>query len=230
MQSNFIVVGQMRNGSSYLCSSLSSHPDITCHLELLHRKNYNGELSGVYKYLADSVFSAKTKFRGFKLLSHQMWGHNTVGCYILKSLISSFECKVIHIVRRNHLESYVSNLLAKKSNIWNVFDKERVDNHFVMYTPDIIEKYNQKINIKKHEYDLYCRRALKSEQFIDQLYPNNFKILYEEMPDKIQDVLKYLGAESVQLYSGTVKLRNKCLAELIENYDEVLNWSDCGHF
>ena len=213
----------MRSGSSCLSSYLASHPDITSLMEILHRKNYKDGLENIKDYLSNGVFSIKSRSRGFKLMYHQMWGLKTEGCLHIKKILDSFGCRIIHIVRKNKLEAYVSQLLAKKSGIWNAFKKRRFDNHFVQYAPQLLEKYNSKVYVDPIEYQSFCRRYDVWERCVDELYPDNLKIYYENMIESLPKVLDFLKVKNYKLHCDSVKLRSMPLEKIIINHCDFMN-------
>ena len=222
MGNNFVIIGPMRSGSSSLCSYLDSHPDITCKFELLHRNHYKGTIAGVHDYLASRVFDvAPTPFRGFKMLYHQMWGRKTPDCYMIQSILKSFGCKVIHLTRRNHFESFVSKCLARRSKVWNVFRTKKADKHFTMERPGIIDEYNRPITVNPEEYLAYIQKLNRWQQAVNELYHDCFKVSYETLEMQLYDVADFLGAPRKPMTCDTIKLRTKSMSEVVSNYDEV---------
>lgn len=218
---NFVIFGRMRSGSSMLCSYLDSHSKITCDLEVLHRKRYNGEVTGTRKHIKELITTAPTPIFGFKVLYHQMWGLKTTGFYVIREVLHSLDLKFIHIIRRNKLESYVSQILARQSSIWNAFENRRVDNHFIKLDESTLKRYNQPITISIPEYERYVKRSKQWEDAIRSSY-DCLEIAYEDLPATLPSVLNHIGVEHEELTCETVKLRTKPLSELITNLDDVL--------
>lgn len=209
----------MRTGSSLLCSMLDSHSEIQCKLEVLHRKHYNGPAQNVEEYLT-RLSEARTKpVFGFKIMYHQMWGFNTPGYRTIAEALTRNKVKIIHLIRPNYLDTFLSQLLASRSDVWNAFESRRIDKHFIMKQPDTIEKYNSAVQIDIGKFDEYCQRYSRWSDLIDRTF-QSFRVTYERIQWS-SEVLDFLGVPRQDLVGDTVKLRTQSKADLISNYQEL---------
>jgi LPS sulfotransferase NodH len=220
MQQNFVIFGRMRCGSSLLCSLLDSHPDVRCELELLHRERYRGGLAGTEAHLRSQLFDLPgPPIRGCKILYHQTFGIRTSAKLV--ALLRQLDCKFIHLIRWNQLDSFVSHMLAKRSRIWNAFRSKHVNRHFVQERPGIHEEYNQPIYIDPIEYMAYKEKTRVWARRIGELCPDALRVHYEDLYERMPMVLEFLGAKAAPLTADTIKLRTRPKSELILNYDEL---------
>lgn len=213
----------MRTGSSLLCSRLNTHPDIECHLEILHRKHYKGSVRGVPKYLREKAAAGEKKHYGFKIMYHQLWGYKTAGFNRIAAAIR--RNKIIHLTRPNHLDAYLSLLLARQSKVWNAFETQQIDRHFIQNQPDTDEKYNQPVVVDVAAYDKFSARYKRWIRLIKDTYPDAYHATYDEVSESLGPIQEFLRVRRADLKGDTVKLRTKTKRELIVNYDEV-----CEHF
>tara|TARA_Y100000034_G_scaffold288_1_gene399 strand:- start:1462 stop:2163 length:702 start_codon:yes stop_codon:yes gene_type:complete len=223
---NFIIIAHARTGSTWLSTSLASHPHIASGGEIFSKGNYNwkkwkkiGE-GGPEDYL-DYVYSVgrrtgritnKTKICGYKIL----YGHD-VKQVDVKSFVPK-ETKVIHLKRRRHLMSLTSQILTQKAR-WALARNP-------WQTP--YEHQECFINKKQLERisDFYKEREKKWEYF-DEVFEDHstLEIWYEQMCEDTEKthnkVLDFLGIERQPLESRMIKQRDKLLREIIINYEEA---------
>src|SRR5262249_43604388 len=116
----FAVVGGPRTGSSHLVSLLDSHPDIACWGREVFLQGEAFDLSGApdpRSFLLDHLFRVNTRAGGFKLLWDAM---DRFGC-VIWDLLDELGVRLIHTVRRNVLDAYISLNLATINNAFTCY-------------------------------------------------------------------------------------------------------------
>lgn len=235
----------MRTGSTWLSTLLDSHPDIRCKHELLHKTRFRGTPIEAKEYLDRHIFYDDGKVNGFKVMYHQMRGISSSDCELFAWLFREFyKCKVVHIMRRNVLDSYISYILAKRSGIYNLFNDNKFNGKWITRQPDLpldtkarinfvnsngqkrisdaVELYNNKITIDLADLKDFRDKTKRWEERIPELFPDNIEVYYEDLPN-IPGVCNYLGVSSAVKLSNnrTFRLRRVPVDVICENYDEI---------
>jgi len=216
---NFIIFGQSRSGSTLLMDLIKSHPEINCETELF---NYL-ELFPKFKplrslfrsfplpYIYYRAKKTQKAVYGFKLFFFQV--HNPEKCL---AQLARKNWKFIHIKRQNLLRQSLSNIIAMETNHWH----RRVENK-----PSV-----EKIEIKPERllHVLKNRTAwkLKEKKLIEKY--NHITITYEDDlmdKDKWQQtankVFRYLEIDPIEVNSELKKTYKKPYTELILNFAEL---------
>jgi hypothetical protein len=196
---------------------------------LLHRRAYEGSAYDAPNYLDEAFFNNSTNpVQGFKILYHQFRGPISDEC---SEFIKMFRdgYKIIHMQRRNKLETYVSHRMAKKSLIWNVFINEEKVNfkthngkQFVS-VDHCVSSYNRPIRINIEDYKMFEKKLSVWEKKIKEYFPDHLEVFYEDLPN-ISNVCEFLGVpDCTDLKAETIKLRKLPLEQMILNYDEIVS-------
>lgn len=220
---HFIILAHARTGSTWLSTSLGSHPQITSGGEIFSNGNrhwtkwkeeqgqekWQEYIKHMYKYgETENKITQNTVAVGYKLL----YDHDVKEIDI--SLIPQ-DVKIIHLKRKRNLMCLTSQILAKKSGLLglkNPWQQPYVNQRIIVP----IKKMFWEINAYKKQW-----------KHFDETFKNNeiIEIWYEQMvanPEKEQNrVLDFIGIKKIPLISRIKKQRNKLLREIIINYDEV---------
>ncbi len=243
----FILLGNSRTGSSLLRTYLSSHSDIVCYDELFDmektvfnyigfpHKNDKSLLKFRDKYSIE--FLNKFVFRGyrnnivavgFKIFYHQF--NNEIRNY----LYNSCNLKIIHLKRRNILDSYISLKFASTTGIWSLVNHDfyknaKAENMEKFTTSSKLHTCNKNIKLKIDFDDCkkYLEQTEKNIKYYDNLFKNHdvLEIYYEDFSENIQQVKKqifsFLSASDTSFVSPMIKVNTKQHKDIIENYDEI---------
>lgn len=211
----FVVITRLRTGSNLRVNLLGSHPDIATYGEMFN------QLHGLTsEWIWNSIFGFKSrsvKFVGFKIFYYHPL--NSDDRWIWDKIYSDNTIPVIHLVRDNTLQTFLSKQIADKTKVWqNQNGKNFFDD----------ESKRVYLNPKK------CLEVFeRTERWVndtDQKLANHrtIKISYEEITgDKQSDTLEkiqpFLGVSPMALSSGMRKQNNEneAVADLIENYSEI---------
>jgi hypothetical protein len=102
----FVVLTTARTGSTHLVSLLNEHPDIRCHGEIFKRADVPSLEKSLRKWTSES---AAERAIGCKL----MYYHDTKHRIVWKYIGDHPDVRIVHLVRSNELERYVSDRLVR---------------------------------------------------------------------------------------------------------------------
>ena len=237
----FAIIAYARSGSTWLSSSLGSHPHIASGGEIFnwtnpHWRNWTKKGESAESYLGHikeigierGNITKETKICGYKLLYYHTTMHPSLAVESandsshttteLNIEAITKNTKIIHLKRRRHLMSITSNLLVENSKRDNI-----VRPHQAKYI-------NQNITIESNALENIHNKFKEKEkkwEYFDNVFKNHEKIevWYEVMclnPEKEHNkILEFLGAKQVPLKGKTKKQRTTLLRETITNYGEA---------
>lgn len=139
----------------------------------------------------------------------------------LFELIKKNECKVIHLIRENMFENYVSNQLANQTRQYCAFDGDEIRSEQIVLSADqtIMEIKKCEANIKKF-----------TQFFVESNYKNFMEISYTELTrlnDSSDIYMKNKLKEFFQLSNiNNIEVRTRKIAlppsAVISNYKEEI--------
>lgn len=225
----FIILGRSRTGSNFLRGFLKIHPQVISLGEIFREQDKiefdspyfseNQAILNVYQtdpvnFLRQKVFRRfrpSVKAVGFKLFYY----HATSAPYnqIWDYLIQQNEIHVIHIKRKNILQTHISRLKAVQNNQWVNTNgiKDRQISVFV--------------DPEQAKSDFETTR--QSEKNADQQFSSHpmLQITYEDLvgdaPTCMQKIEDFLGLSHQPALPQTYKQSHLTLAESITNYDAL---------
>lgn len=208
----FIILSRSRTGSNLFVSLLHNHPNVICSTEILGRIGNDSE-----KRRIDSFFcKKKTKIKavGFKIFYyHPVDKENS---NVWETLNGYKKLKVIHLTRNNILETIVSREIAIKSKRWVQLKESREYNFKLRLDPKLVlEEINRTLNYQKEFRDKFKNHQIKEVTY-EELVLNRFSVLKE--------TFQFLGLKTHKSNTNLIKQNNKRLSDVLENYDEVINY------
>jgi LPS sulfotransferase NodH len=211
----FIILGRSRTGSNFLKGLLNSHTDIVCYGELFRGSDREDQNKyDAIKFLDTNVwygYPKKFKAVGFKIFYYH--SHKGQNQKLWKRILNDRSIKVLHITRKNMLNTLLSRYKAGVSDKW-------------ANTKGSSEK-NIQFNIPYSEAvkDFQWTKRLEQEYRVKLKNHKVFEIVYEDLEkdaNKIMnEVQKFLGMEIQKLAPSTFKQRSSSIRDSIENYDEL---------
>ena len=227
----FIILCRSRTGSNLLVNLLQSHEKMRLFYELFN-DNYNPKDSWDFinqgfpkiwrikqdnpgRFLDRFVFREMPKYIsavGFKIFYyHAQKGKEQAVWDYLKDTKG---IKIIHLKRKNILQTYVSQETALKTNNWVSKGKSNNTNQ-----PSIDLDYNLVLKAfeKTRQREQEAEELFAEHQIINVIYEDIIKD-YAKETKRIQDFLK---VDYQPLYISTRKQSQKSLAEQIHNYEEL---------
>lgn len=202
---HFVIFSQPRSGNNLMRTTLAQHPQIKCYGEILHPNHicYNKDNLGFdvcIQEILDWFGRCQKQKTGFVLQDYQM------SPYVL-SRLHDLQPSIIHLLRKNRLERYVSWEIAKKSLIYLSCVPVHNQHTVRINIPKLLEEFQN----TRHECVLHDFRTLT--------------VYYEELSHNLQDtvsnIFSFLGLKSCLVLPRLVKIEQRPIHQIIENWDEV---------
>ena len=226
MPDRFVVLATPRCGSNWLCSLLDSHPDILCHHELfnLERIRLSRSLAANPGFLGDMESRQAAPREFLNKAWNKSLGHKAVGFklnlgqseIIFDEVLDDPKVAKIIISRRNRVRSFVSEMIAEKTKIWESFpDSEPMPDP----GPQKVEAAELFEQVRRNQ-DYYT--ALR--QRLDATGQTALEVQYEQLNDRQQHqtILDFLQLDvDVALTTATSKMNRGSLRVLISNFDQL---------
>jgi|GEM_PF-2509288 len=233
----FILVGHPRTGSTLFRELMNQNPQVQMYSELFHpneleRKTthaiptdqgtiyYNNPKEDAFDFLKREVWNYKNSERydavGFKLFSERVQTEGTER-FFARIKDEFGDVKIIHLVRDNLLDVWVSRKLAEKSGVWRLqidaqrdaYDKvDRID-----IDPEELGKFFENTSMMTD----FFRRHFSGTGYIEVNYDKLVATPQNEI-DRMHRFLDVLP-HSVQIHLQ--KQNKRPLIETVTNYHEI---------
>lgn len=234
----FIILGSPRVGSTWILSALTSHPHVIGYGEIFDNVNFLENLNDPLPYalypdetmayfeklkeedpagLLDNYIYRKyheaIKCVGFKFFYDQP-EHEPCRSKVLNYLTFHNDISIIHIKRKNLLESIVSLEIALTTNNW-----VKTPNNPDSEVQPFVLGYNRCLQ-------LFEERERQQQRF-DTLFKhfNTYQLYYEDLLNSplthFMAIQSFLGLEPRELYTVLKKQKTKPLPALLLNYEEL---------
>lgn len=209
----FIILSSGRCGSTLLHTYLNSNPNILSKGEILQRL-YDGDKPNAPKEIASIVFpvhGSNIKAVGLKLFYDYREMDNFKNAF--EALANDRSIKVIHLVRENKLEQFVSYKRAWRDLEWSANPRNR--------------DYVTKVKVDIHEYSNFVNEnEIQRKMALEMFEGHEFiDLTYEELTNSGQRCLlriqEFLGVKVSPLFTALEKQNDKPLKEVVENWEEV---------
>ena len=208
--SKFVVITRSRTGSNFLLTLLNSHKDIRVHGEMFSRLG-NKNTDYIYKKIYPN--KSLKKFVGFKIFYYHQLDSNDRSIWNI--LQENPSIKIIHLQRKNLLRVHTSRLIAEKTDIWSTKSEREIGVNEKKVSVDVlkvIEDFETTSEHIKKTKDLF-----KNHEVLDVYYEN----LVNNQEEETVKILRFLGAQQMNLKSQLKKQNPEKLKNLISNYEEV---------
>lgn len=213
----YVILFIERDGSTYLTSLLTSHPDIEAIYERFAVLNQKNATSAEQNAWAAEFFTppliARSKARGFKTKLVDV-----LDLQGFTKLLHEKNVRIIQMRRRNRVKAVVSRINARRlyeaTGNWNLYDKS--DRMPAMeIDQELFQDYLQEREDADEELQTY----------VDQLSLPKLKIVYEDLlTDKaatLQKVFSFLKVADKPVQEKTMKHTSDDLRDVILNFDEL---------
>lgn len=235
--SKFVICCAARTGSTYLVHLLRSNPEILCHGEVIGLSMV-GALVGSYAekrkdspefelalhkklienpelFLYDNIFDSQDrKVVGFKFKTDELFDPDYARYQ--EALGADQEIKVIHLVRKNLLDQYISHQVVLNQTGVTLLHSNEVAPEIRPFTCDITHAIAY--------FEDVVQRELLSEKFYAG--HRSISVSYEGLQEKSsgdrEAIQKFLGVTIKTLASATKKIIRDN-RELLNNLDETLS-------
>lgn len=235
----FILLAARRSGTSLVIDCLNSHPDIHCvkrafGLEhkiknptpdlhsggfylyrvknLINRLRYYFARSGLIgDFLKEDVFNMDSDIKnvGFRMIYDMSLKYPYVSEWAKNN-----DIKVIHLIRKNILKTYVSSMTAPIHKMHHPREGEKITTVKINLDPDKVIK---ELNTRLSEIDAQ-RNRYTSSNYIEVFYED----FVENQDDESKKLLDFIGADNGHsLKSTLVKINPDSLEHVVENHEEI---------
>lgn len=210
----FVILCEPRTGSTLLHTYLNYHPHIRSYGEIL-RENAEENKSIAHEPVKTYVFkphAAQLKAVGLKLFYSYYQAPPFHDAF--QEVIKMQDVKVIHLIREDILQQYVSHNIAKQSGEWSA-SRSDSKNEYRKLLVDLN-------HLKQFVTAYYQKRALIKGYFA---HHEKLDITYERLKDDTEHVLaevqQFLKVEPRKLLTLLQKQNTKPLEHVVENYAEA---------
>ncbi len=240
----FVIFNFPRSGSNLLCSMLNQHPDILCHHEVFNpQKIYyakdfhellgddeplprleliNGKVGLGSKWARNASperFMAKLWQHDF---GAQAVGFNLFPTHIPNAAVPVLEdpaVKKVLLVRRNKVKCYVSRAIARKTGVWDLYEK-KANSPKISVTVDPKRLLNWSSGYDRYFDQVRKRLEVTGQGYLDLTYedivgPNGSEIK--------TSLLDFIGVtpETHYLQPPLKKQNSNRLSELVSNFAQL---------
>lgn len=224
----FIVLGRPRIGSSWLISLLDSHPNIYARGEIFLRLNGRD-----YREILNKVFCKQPlniKAVGFKIFYLQPY--DDTNCGLWPELIEAQHIHVIHLKRKNILQTLLSKKISHQTKISKAtrgnqlkdIQKRKVELSYETYLQDIQER---KIEFTYEELLTEFKTLKSLEAEFDDKFRSHpiLTVYYEDLVSRLniemETITNFLELPFYHPKSQYVKLNPENPSTLIANYESL---------
>jgi hypothetical protein len=228
--SRFVILSTQRSGSNFLEDRLAGHPAISMYRGEVFRKTlhaptaYRGYRDAkVSRRLLGAVAPAAVKAQylrwlhrsapkdapviGFRVMYDQLRRNPSIASILLVT-----RTPVIHLVRENVLETYVSVVAARQSGLYVTRSTKKKTPPVVIDAASLVNELERRVAlIDRH------RRLLRASPSIEV----GFDLLVDGPEQADTTTLGFLGLEPVPLGSRIQRSGDRPLTDRIANIDEV---------
>lgn len=228
----FVIMADLRSGSTLLSSSLNRHPQIRCYGELFHPDTLpDNQIPGQDRHALSAGEIMQQVFRlneekaiGFKamiFLPMPSQSHWKDAWNVLKS---RQDLHVIHLLRLDQLAAYTSALIAQKTGVFHPHHGDplyRPENRPSVHIDP--ERYIQWRTDRERLF--YMRsRFMRGKPSFTMTYEK----LTESWETTIRDVQRFLTVDPIALKPEKQKQETRPLSEAILNYEQLTGHLEKG--
>ena len=242
----FIILGTGRTGSNMLMSALQAHPQVVIYGEIFNNARHDriGSINRYPSYIKHQkalkirkeqpidfldnhifrIYPKSTEAVGFKFFYWHCHEHHWK-C-VWDHLKSMQDLKIIHIKRKNRLDTFLSLKLAQNNKQWSQkqINDEKNQIAVTLDFDECLRSFND-WEEKEVFYDHYFAGHPMLEVFYEHLC--------EEYDQKIYDIVDFLGLTPLYLKPATLKQARDSKDKVITNYFELkekFRHTKWGHF
>lgn len=228
----FIIVADLRTGSTLLSTSLNRHPQVRCYGEIFHPDDFpDNQLDGYCRQelTAREMIAQALALPGFRAIgframvflpppSHPRWAD------AWSHLAELDDLRVLYLSRRDRLAQYASMLIAEQTGVYHPYDNDP------LYKPENRPKIaidpQQFVEWTRQRDDLFAqrRRQLAGKPSLEL----DYETLTVQWPQAIAQVQDFLGVAWHPLDQGKRKQETRPLAEVISNYHALQRLGEAG--
>ncbi|GGY55206.1 hypothetical protein [Parvularcula lutaonensis] len=209
----FLIVAQGRTGSTFLTSSLNSHPQLVCADEILDRPMLLPRA-----YAENRARGAGGLGFGFhtKPMDHLVRMQREQDVRRFLSAMHGDGWKIIHLCRAHHLAHLISLQVARENRVYHVTESKQLRKKTVSLDPD---KITRRV-AGRADAMAWERRLLEDIPHLALEYGRDIKS--PEVQDQtLLRIQNFLGIEPMPTSTPLKKAVTKPLSDTVENWPEV---------
>jgi LPS sulfotransferase NodH len=213
----YVILFIERDGSTYLTSLLTSHPEVRAVYERFAVMRQKGEraqaqLQWARDFLSPPIVGASAAI-GFKTKLVDVLDPEGFA-----EVLRATRSRVLQMQRRNHVKAVVSRINARRlhasSGNWNLYHEED-------RLPPLA------IDVEEFERDLQERAQAEREleSYVARLRLPALRLVYEDLlgdrEGTLQKVFSFLGLRPMRLQEKTLKHTSDDLRQAVLNFDDL---------
>ena len=224
----FVIVADMRTGSTLLHSSLDAHPEVRCLGELLHTSvlpdnvppgidpRSRDEMSG-RELVARAFDAGAIKAAGFRAMIFLPSAEQARWQDAWDALAANEDLRVIYLTRRDRLAQYASVLVARETAVF----------HPPANDPVLKPENRPRVHVDAAEFRRWTQErdelfdARRAQLEGKTSLEIDYETLTRDWAETIDAVQEFLGVERVTLGQVKQKQERRPLSEVIANYDQL---------
>ena len=210
-KTKFIILSKPRTGSTLLHTLLNSHPNIYSYGETLRRVGVNKTgftlNNEVFKDHPKSIMAV-----GLKIFYHYFEDNNFNQFF--DEVRRNQHIKIIHLLRNNDLDTFISLKNAEKTNQWSI-EKDLPYSQIRSLNPDI------------NEFKEYLKYSNNLQQSITQAFEKHqtldisYEMLVKNQKICLNEIQDFLGVPQKKLFT-LLKKQSPEDYNYVSNYAELL--------
>lgn len=225
----FVIVADVRTGSTLLASSLDGHPQVRCYGELFHPEDLpDNRIEGPHTGAAADVGDAAALLRAaFRRDGHRARGFKAMAFLPLPSqarwsdawerLRDVHGLQVLWLTRQNRVAQFASMEVARQTGVFHPHDHDPL--YRAEHRPTVsIDPARFRAWVAERDALLARRRAqlggLRSLEL-------DYETLTGDWAASLARVQAFLGVDALPLEPVKRKQESRPLTEVIRNYDEL---------
>lgn len=218
----FIIFSMARSGTSWLTTSLRSHPEILCHGEALLPRHVPNHLFGTAKERLTAEMCEANPVGFLQELFSLNDGNPIVGCKVFPGhskpahnlLMEDESISKIVLRRENALASWSSLLIARATGRWNTSKQKVSQDVKAFFVTEDFEKFVQRGNVFFEKADRFIEGPRLDINYSDDV-----------LDQRMQPILEFLGASTdFTTESNKKKMLSRSIIERYENPETVLTY------
>ena len=221
----FVIIADLRTGSTLLSTSLNMHPRIRCYGELFHPDTFpDNQLDGRDRFtlsgrevVCEAFSAGGAEAAGFRAMvflpmdSQPQWADSW------DELSNRDDLRVIYLTRRDELAQYASILVAQQTRVWHPSPDDPVlrpeNRPRITIDPQAFRRWTD----ERAALFAERRRQLRGKRSLDL----DYETLVSEWPSAIRNVQGFLDSDPIALEPAKQKQEKRALSDVVANYDEL---------
>jgi len=146
---------------------------------------------------------------------------------VWKYILDDPKIKIIHLVRKNKLRTYISGEIAKKTDKWTLKSKDKINLKEKQIEIDFND-FHTRIS-KIYAFENETRENFKNHSFVEVSYED----LVYERENTMSKIFNFLGVKTSNFKTSYKKQNSEALSDLITNFDDfqaLLKKSEYSNF